>query len=187
MDAYIEMKSKAMVKEGPVTLNDIAEIFAEDHLKQLLMCDIVLKDVDGRYSVISRTDLQRKYQHQNIIITGSALTIVERMEASRSSVALLITVWLLLFTGSALTIMYFHEDVSMAETQMVIVSMLGNPHPFWFQIPYSIGIGAGMLLFFNRIIKKQFNDEPSPLDIEIYKYEKSVEDYVKSADRRDHE
>ncbi|MDZ5712060.1 hypothetical protein [Jeotgalibacillus haloalkalitolerans] len=184
MKAYIEMKPKVTLSGGPVRLCDIAVIWAPQELKKSIGNKVILDEIDGRYSIISSTDIMQQYSDTDIAVTGSNCTVVERTESARSSYLLLFFVWTLLFTGSALTIMYFHEDVSMAETQLVIVSMLGNAHPNWFHIPYSIGIGAGMLLFFNRILKKRFNDEPSPLEIEIHNYEKSVEDYVRVADQK---
>ncbi|MFB1080774.1 stage V sporulation protein AA [Jeotgalibacillus sp. JSM ZJ347] len=184
MKTYIEMKPKVSLAGGPVLLGDIAEIWAPSDLKSELYRQTVLEEIDGRYSIVSSTDIYRLFTNTDFTVTGSTYTVVERLESTRSSSLLLCLVWLLLFTGSALTIMYFHEDVSMAETQLVIVNMLGGAHPNWFHIPYSAGIGLGMLLFFNRLLKKQFNDEPSPLDIEIYKYEKSVEDYVTTTDQK---
>ncbi|WP_404403608.1 stage V sporulation protein AA [Jeotgalibacillus malaysiensis] len=184
MKTYIEMKSKVTLEGGPVRLGDIADIWTTSGAKSELTERLVLDEIDGRYSIISSTDILRIAGHSDIAITGNSYTVIERLESTRSSSLLLCIVWLLLFTGSALTIMYFHEDVSMAETQLIIVNMLGGSHPNWFHIPYSAGIGLGMLVFFNRLLKKQFNDEPSPLDIEIYKYEKSVEDYVRTTDQK---
>lgn len=184
MKTYIEMKSKVTLEGGPVRLRDIADIWTPSGTKSDLNERVVLDKIDGRYSIISSMEILRIIGHSDIAVTGSTHTVIERLESTRSSSILLFTVWLFLFTGSALTIMYFHEDVSMAETQLVIVNMLGSTHPNWFHIPYSAGIGIGMLLFFNRLIKKQFNDEPSPLDIEIYNYEKSVEDYVRTTEQK---
>ncbi|TFE03133.1 stage V sporulation protein AA [Jeotgalibacillus salarius] len=186
MKAYIEMKSKASLADGSIKLSDIADVWASPDLKEALEKEVVRHGIDGRYSIVTSTDIQRKYElmYPEIVVTGSTYTVIERIESTRSSILLLGLVWMLLFTGAALTIMYFHEDVSMAETQLVIVNMLGTSNPNWFHIPYSIGIGAGMLLFFNRLLKKRFNDEPSPLDIEIFKYEKSVEDFVRSSDEK---
>ncbi|MBW7458394.1 stage V sporulation protein AA, partial [Paenibacillus sepulcri] len=89
--------------------------------------------------------------------------------------------WLLLFFGSGLAIMNFHTDVSMKEVHIRITELVTgrkNDHPLWFQIPYSIGIGAGMIVFFNRLFRKRFNEEPNPLEVELYIYEENVNDCV---------
>jgi len=51
-------------------------------------------------------------------------------------------------------------------------------HPFWIQIPYSIGLGVGMILFFNHLFKKRINEEPSPLEVEMFKYQQDLDEYV---------
>jgi stage V sporulation protein AA len=90
-------------------------------------------------------------------------------------------VWLLLFTGSGLAIMNFHEDVSMMEVHQRLYEMITgrrSEHPYWLQIPYSFGLGAGMVLFFNQLFKKRFNEEPSPLEVEMFSYQESLNHYV---------
>ncbi|KRE98538.1 stage V sporulation protein AA [Paenibacillus sp. Soil766] len=90
-------------------------------------------------------------------------------------------VWLLLFIGSGLAIMNFHADVSMlAVHQRIYELMTGKKvdHPLILQIPYSIGIGAGMVLFFNHLFKKKFNEEPSPLEVEMFMYQENINHYV---------
>jgi len=90
-------------------------------------------------------------------------------------------VWLILFVGSAMTIINFHYDVSMQEVQQKLHFLITgerNETPLWIQIPYSIGLGVGMLLFFNHWFNKRFNEEPSPLEIEIYNYQQNLDHYL---------
>ncbi|MNC41839.1 hypothetical protein D3C75_906260 [compost metagenome] len=103
------------------------------------------------------------------------------VEARKPSIALFVLVWLLLFFGSALTIMNFHADVSMLEVQVRIVEMLTgrrDEHPYVFQIAYSLGIGFGMVIFFNHLFKKKWNEEPTPLEVEMFLYQKNIDHYV---------
>ena len=102
-------------------------------------------------------------------------------EKKKISLPLFIVVWLLLFIGSALAIMNFHEEVSMQAVHQklywVITGKVGEK-PLLLQIPYSIGIGLGMILFFNHIFQKRFNEEPSPLEIEMFNYQQDLDQYV---------
>ena len=103
------------------------------------------------------------------------------VERRKPSVALFVLVWLLLFFGSALTIMNFHADVNMQEVQIRIVEMITghrNEHPYVFQVAYSVGIGFGMVMFFNHLFKKKWNEEPTPLEVEMYLYQKNIDQYV---------
>jgi stage V sporulation protein AA len=77
--------------------------------------------------------------------------------------------------------MNFHADVSMLKVHQRIYEMMTGKEtekPYFLQIPYSIGIGAGMVLFFNHLFKKKFNEEPSPLEVEMFMYQENVNHYV---------
>ncbi|WP_211745089.1 stage V sporulation protein AA [Paenibacillus sp. Marseille-Q4541] len=115
---------------------------------------------------------------------GSSHTLVELLPHERPpSKSLFILVWLLLFFGSALTIMNFHADVNMKEVHIRVVEMLTgyrDENPYMFQIAYSIGIGFGMAVFFNHLFKKKWNDEPTPLEVEMYLYQQNVDQYAVS-------
>ena len=50
--------------------------------------------------------------------------------------------------------------------------------PLMFQIPYSIGLGLGMIIFFNHVFKKRLNEEPSPLEVEMFNYQMDLDQYV---------
>ncbi|MBE3555234.1 MAG: hypothetical protein IMW85_09690 [Thermicanus sp.] len=60
-----------------------------------------------------------------------------------------------------------------------------NHHPYVIQIPYSVGIGIGMILFFNHLFRKRLNEEPSPLELEMYLYQENVEKYAKDHENRE--
>ncbi len=106
--------------------------------------------------------------------------IYEHKKEAKSKFILVLAVWLLLFIGSAMAIMNFHYDVSMQSVQQrlhYIFTGEDKASPLWLQIPYSIGLGLGMILFFNYLFKKRFNDEPSPMEIEMHKYQQDIDQY----------
>jgi stage V sporulation protein AA len=113
---------------------------------------------------------------------GPTQTIVEVVfERKRASLPFFIVVWLLLFIGAALAIMNFHEDVSMrAVHQRLFFILTGEQDetPLLLQVPYSIGLGLGMILFFNHVFKKRINEEPSPLEVEMFNYQQDLDRYV---------
>lgn len=76
--------------------------------------------------------------------------------------------------------MNFHTDVSMMQVHERIYYLITGEkshQPLWMQIPYSIGIGLGMILFFNHIFQKKINEEPSPLEVELFMYQQSLDQY----------
>ncbi|HUC92400.1 MAG TPA: stage V sporulation protein AA [Paenibacillus sp.] len=99
----------------------------------------------------------------------------------KANLAVLIFAWLLLFFGAGLAIMNFHADVSMNDVHIRITELITGEkkeHPFWFQVPYSIGVGLGMVVFFNHLFRKRLNEEPNPLEVELYLYQENVNAYV---------
>ncbi len=45
-----------------------------------------------------------------------------------------------------------------------------------------------MLLFFNRLLRKRLNDEPNPLEVEMFMYQENVNHYVITEEyRKKHE
>ncbi|MDQ0205802.1 stage V sporulation protein AA [Alkalicoccobacillus murimartini] len=136
------------------------------------------------------TSIQSIYPQLDIQIVGSVNTVIYVKQPQKTLRPLhILLVWLLLFVGSALAVMNFHEDVSMRAVHIRLYYLLTGEetlYPFWLQIPYSFGLGIGMVLFFNHFFKKRFNDEPSPLDVEMFNYQQNLDQYVVQKDRHDH-
>ncbi|WP_438491162.1 stage V sporulation protein AA [Paenibacillus sp. IHBB 3054] len=188
---YIQLKNRVMVPKGKgVTLRDIAYLITEPEWREPLYSILLLKPAqsDGNLILI---DLLTVIPHIHELLPGADIqpigegrTIVQiegPVEARKPSVALFVLVWLLLFFGSALTIMNFHADVSMQEVHVRIVEMLTgrrDDHPYVFQIAYSLGIGFGMVIFFNHLFKKKWNEEPTPLEVEMFLYQNNIDHYV---------
>lgn len=126
--------------------------------------------------------IHKLYPDSDIQTIGSAQTIIEvQSKKKRSVTVLFLIVWILLFIGAALTIMNFHEDVAMSSVHQKIYYLVTgreNTKPLILQIPYSLGVGIGMILFFNHIFKKRFNEEPSPLEVEMFNYQQDLDRYI---------
>jgi stage V sporulation protein AA len=185
---YIRMRNRVQVKpEQTLFMKDIAQIIASEEIyqdlatlqvKKILPQDhIHIVDVMKVIGFISSI-----YPDHEIQTVGPPQTIIEVIYKKKGmSIPFFILVWFLLFFGAALTIMNFHEDVSMQMVhQRLYFIMTGKEvaKPLLFQIPYSIGIGLGMILFFNHVFKKRLNEEPSPLEVEMFNYQQSLDQYV---------
>ncbi|HHU49696.1 MAG: stage V sporulation protein AA [Caldicoprobacterales bacterium] len=89
---------------------------------------------------------------------------------------------LLLFFGSALAIMYFHSDVNMNEAHKMIYYLISGEkvsRPVLFSLSYSVGIGAGIFIFFEVYNKIKNKDNPGPLELEMHQSEKELRDYLR--------
>lgn len=177
-----------MEKGSTIYLGQVAQLLAEPELEEKLKRIVLYRptEVDGNLVLIDMMLIVRKVREvlpqMTIEHFGEPHTIIE-VEPHAKTVhwLVLVLVWFLLFIGSGLAIMNFHADVSMAEVHQNIFTMITgmeDEHPLVLQIPYSIGIGIGMIIFFNRLFKKRFNEEPNPLEVEMFMYEENVHQYV---------
>jgi stage V sporulation protein AA len=86
--------------------------------------------------------------------------------------------------------MNFHEDVAMGDVHQKIYQLITgekSEKPLIIQIPYSLGVGIGMVLFFNHLFKKKFNEEPSPLEVEMFKYQQDLDQFIVIQEKRKRE
>lgn len=186
---YLRMRQHIRMKENEIIrLGDLAELAAPRDLSDLLAGLTIHKISrnDEKFVVIDVMQVLRAIQEfqENIDVqtVGSSQTIVEILYPKKSLAPVyFIGVWFLLFIGAGLAIMNFHEDVSMQAVHQKIYKIITgeeNPHPLIMQIPYSFGLGIGMILFFNHLFRKRLNEEPSPLEIEMFNYQQDLDRYV---------
>jgi len=187
---YVRLRSRIRIKRGrSVKLGDVAHLLTspEEQEGRLLELELLRPGPeDGNLILIDILqiipEIRRTLPDVTVELIGSGHTLVEVVVGSgKPSKSLFILVWLLLFFGSALTIMNFHADVNMQEVQIRIVEMITgrrDEHPYLFQVAYSIGIGFGMAVFFNHLFKKKWNEEPTPLEVEMFLYQQNVDKYV---------
>lgn len=193
---YIRLRHRVQVHpDDCITVSKIAQIVAgkqlcamigelEVHKVQPSDKNIVVIDVMRVLSEVHKTDPDIDVQ-----AVGPAQTIVEIIYQKKTySPVLFALVWLLLFVGAALAIMNFHEDVSMQlvhKRLYTIITGETSEHPLMLQIPYSIGLGLGMILFFNHLFKKRINEEPSPLEVEMFNYQLDMDMYVSMKENKE--
>jgi len=191
MDGQIFIRLRHRIKTGIdqlIYLEDVAQItgdeFAVQKLSKMPLYHVSKKD---RHIVVLDImhvvkTIKKTWPDIDIQTVGGSEAIVEIDTGKRQlSPVLFVFVWLLLFVGAALAIMNFHEDVSMRLVHIRLYEMITGKtveHPYLLQIPYSFGLGFGMILFFNHVFKKRLNEEPSPLEVEMFKYQLDLDHYV---------
>lgn len=183
---YIQFKKDMQIHTvGTLRLDDIAKVSTEGSaIKHTPVYTVTKKD--GKYVVIDSfivlTHLQKLFPNVHFQMLGPSQCLIHIKENEETgSLWKAIIVWIILFIGTAMTIMNFHYDVSMQEVQQklhYLITGVENEFPLLIQIPYSFGLGIGMLLFFNYWFKKKFTEEPSPLEIELFNYQKQMNAYT---------
>ncbi|MBM7701658.1 stage V sporulation protein AA [Metabacillus iocasae] len=186
---YLRMRHRVQVHPNEtVVVGQIAMIVADEEIKQRIEGTVIRRvNMSDKNIVIIDlmkviNELNSQFKNLSIQTVGPSQTIIEVVYRKRNySFPLFIAVWLLLFIGASLAIMNFHEDVSMRAVHQKIFYMLTgirDEKPLLLQIPYSIGLGLGMVLFFNHLFRKRINEEPSPLEVEMFNYQQDLDQYV---------
>jgi len=169
-------------------LGQVAQIIAEPECEEKLKKLPLYRPQpgDGNLVLIDMMrivrEVKKRFPDMQIEHFGEPHTLVEIASSDKKpNIAVIAAVWFLLFIGSGMAIMNFHADVSMLEVHRRIYELITGEraaHPLLLQIPYSVGIGAGMILFFNHLFKKKINEEPSPLEVEMFMYQENIHQYV---------
>ena len=160
--------------------------FSEQGKKQQRVVISVLKIIACIHEQYPNLDIQ------NLGETDIILTY-ENQNTSGNIVHLLKTavVVVLVFCGSAFSIMAFHNDVSITKLfSQIYLALTGVESDGYtiLEVSYSIGIIIGILVFFNHFGKKRFTVDPTPLEVQMRLYENAIQTtLVEDASRRKEE
>ena len=162
-----------------LTLADLAELGGH----QEVVDEVAGLEVIARaqlHQTVSALTLLRAIRAQApdaaVHLLGATRTVVEPVIASPPALVWMRTVLVgaMLFVGSAMAIMNFHADVDMPKVQAAIYRVIAGQEPkrpLVMQIPYSLGVGAGILLFFRGAGRIR---EPGPLQLETDAYQRKI-------------
>lgn len=127
---------------------------------------------------LGETDIILTYENQNT--PGNVIHLLKTA-----------VVVVLVFCGSAFSIMAFHNDVSITRLfSQIYLALTGVESDGYtiLEVSYSIGIIIGILGFFNHFGKKRFTVDPTPLEVQMRLYENDIQTtLVEDASRRKEE
>lgn len=97
---------------------------------------------------------------------------------------------IIIFFGSSFTIMAFNNDVSVTEVfSKFYMQVMGKASSgvTELEICYSIGLSVGILIFFNHVGHKKITPDPTPIQVEMRKYETDIDTaFIENAERKGH-
>ena len=82
------------------------------------------------------------------------------------------------FAGTAFTIMAYHNDSGINNLFTEVYRICMNKEPGGInilEVSYSIGLAAGIILFFNHIGGRRITKDPTPIEVAMRNYEKDVD------------
>lgn len=185
---YIQTDENMEVHHPHVYLQDIVKLSCSNSkiLNRLRVLPVASLDPKrpGRY-VLSAMDLIREIQKKEpdleITHIGEPSFIITYQTKPNTSTAWcwckVIFVCLASFFGAAFSIMTFNNDVDVpALFQQITAQVTGQDGSFFpaLAISYSVGIGLGVLFFFNHFGHIKLTDDPTPMQVQMRLYENDV-------------
>ncbi len=204
---YLKIDQNIVVTDKHVKLSDIAKMECADAaiLRQLKQKKIytftdaidVKRQKDERrvFSVLKIIEqIHEEYPNLDISNEGESDFIVEYVPNPNKpkwvEAAKTILIWIIIFFGAAFTIMAFNNDVSVGDVfSKFYEQMTGIPSDgvTELEICYSIGLAVGIIVFFNHVGKKKITPDPTPIQVQMRKYEQDIDmTFIENAERKGH-
>ena len=185
---YMQIDANIQIKHPHIYLQDIARLSCSDSkiLNRLRVMPVVnLKpDAPGRY-VMSVMDLVDKIQQKEPDLTVTPLgetdfILTYEKPGSQNLIfrwLKIALVCLVTFFGAAFSIMTFNVDADVEKLFQQIYFQVTGQNSSGFtplEIAYSVGLGLGILFFFNHFSHRKITADPTPMQVQMRKYEDDV-------------
>ena len=187
-EIYIYLSQCNKVENNAVTVKDAATVWCRDDKIKNRVNAIKLYDFKGKNEnrvIISALkiveEIQKEIQGVQVVPTGETDVIIELNTKKQ------IPAWLeyikvaficvIVFFGSAFTIMAFNNDVAVHDVFSQYYKYVMGKESSGFtilEVTYSIGISAGILIFYNHFGKKRLSKDPTPIEVEMRQYETQI-------------
>ena len=171
---YLKIEQNVMVKEPSVTLKDVAKITCTNRPLINKMKQIKI------YTFHTPANQSKKKMQTEVFSVLKIIDLEYQPKAEPKWLLYLKTAVLcvLIFFGSAFTIMTFNNDVGVGEVfadfYMQVMGSESNGFTV-LEVCYSIGLFLGIMVFFNHVGHKKITHDPTPIQVEMRTYEKDVD------------
>lgn len=203
---YIKLDRNIEVTTDDVLLEDAASVYCADKLvaakvKNIRIYEFSQQDAhpkrrfEGKRCVISVLKIialiEETCPEITVVSLGEKDVLVERIHAAVrkgwQQVAKILLVSAISFFGTAFTIMAYHNDIGVADVFSQIHRIVMGSEPEGLsvlEVAYSAGLALGIILFFNHVGGRRLTKDPTPIEVEMRKYEADVNDaLVDTAER----
>lgn len=185
---YLKLEQISEVHEKDVYLKDIASLYSDDpavlNKCRALKVKKIPSDKNRRYvgnvldiiELITQADPQIQVENM-----GETDFIIDYKKAKPPNYlwAWLKTIFVCMvcFCGAAFAIMTFNNDASVSSVFKEVYSLVLGKEAGEFtilELSYSIGLGLGVILFFNHFSRWKLNTDPTPIEVEMRLYEDNI-------------
>lgn len=204
---YLKIAQNTIVMDRHVKLSDIAKMECADpaivrHLKQKkiytfedAMNPKKQKNVMKVFSVLKIIELiHEEYPNVDVSNEGESDFIVEYIPNPKKpkwrNVVMTAVLCIIIFFGASFTIMAFNNDIAVNDIfSKFYLQVMGTPSDgvTELEICYSIGLALGIIIFFNHVGHKKITPDPTPIQVEMRKYENDIDTaFIDNAERKGH-
>lgn len=189
---YINMARCVKITHQDVTVGDIAKLECKNpsivnKIKPVKL--ISDKPENKRRYVISVMKIieivDEKCQNVDICNIGQTDCVVEFGKSKETvkvlEIAKVAAICVILFFGAGFSIMSFNNDVSITKMFNQVCTQITGSRGEGVKIMelfYSIGLALGIIVFYNHFGSKKITTDPSPIETEMRKYEKEINDAI---------
>ena len=183
---YVKAAGNCIVYDRQVTLGDVLKIECTDVAVKRMVKQMDFYSFNHEHSVVFSIlkvieRIHVDYPNVEVVNCGEEDFVVEYMKSTVKSPWMerfkLLIISIIVFFGSAFTIMTFHNDVGIEDVfARFYLQLMGTEKPMVteLEISYSIGLAVGIIVFFNHFSKKKLTKDPTPIEVEMKKYNKDL-------------
>lgn len=196
---YVKASGNCIVYDKNITLGDVLKIECTNIGMLRAIKQMELYQFNHEHSVVFSIlkvieIIHQDYPNMEVVNCGETDFIVEYQKSTVKSAAWekikLSLVAIIVFFGSAFTIMTFHIDIGIQKTfSRFYEQLMGvtKPAVTELEISYSIGVAVGIIVFFNHFSKKKLTKDPTPIEVEMKKYNQDlIKTKVAESDEKGH-
>lgn len=189
---YLQLARHNETVAGPVKLGQIADVWGADPaLVEQIRALKVARIPDRAYGkyTLSAGKIGARILAVNpaceLCFLGDADIVLEYKKPQKKP-GIQAGIWSLfvaavVFVGSAFTFMTFIHEANLNglfSRIYLYMGMQGAADSKGIEICFSVGVGAGMLLYFNHFGSFRLQDEPTPMEMEMKQYMQEAEETV---------
>ena len=186
---YLKCERNVEVQAQDVFLSDIATLRCSDEVLSARLKALKVhhfKKDETKRCVISALKLvelmEKECRDISVQIVGEPDVLVEWISVNRhkgwQQWLKAAFVCVISFFGTAFTIMAYHNDVGINEVFTEVYKIVMNREPQGLnalEVSYSVGLTAGIIIFFNHIGGRRLTKDPTPIEVSIRQYEEDVD------------
>lgn len=195
---YIDMKQSVELVGKSARLSDICDTYSSDNslLSRINSIKLVNDNYEGKKAYVVTIikvveEINKIYPGIDIKNMGPSECVLNFKDGKQTSkkweYVKVAIICIIMFFGAGFSIMTFNNDVSINNLfKKVCFLITGNEEHGQLLIEscYAIGIGLGLVIFYNHFGKKNITKDPTPIEVEMRKYEQDINQAVIDSNSR---